>query len=43
MDLNAILSKITGMFPSLNLTQAVNKAQEVITGVPNTLEGAGME
>ena len=27
------------MFPSLNLTQAVNKAQEAITGVPDTLEG----
>lgn len=27
------------MFPSVNLSQAVNKAQEAMNGVPDTLEG----
>lgn len=27
------------MFPSVNLGQAVNKAQEAMNGVPDTLEG----
>ena len=39
MDVNAILQGIAKMFPSVNLGQAVSKAQEVTNGVPDTLDG----
>lgn len=39
MDMNAILQNLAKMFPSVNLGQAVNKAQEALNGVPDTLEG----
>jgi hypothetical protein len=39
MDMNAILQMIGKMFPSVNLGQAVNKAQDALNGVPNTFDG----
>jgi hypothetical protein len=39
MDMNAILQMIGRMFPAVNLGQAVNKAQDALNGVPNTLDG----
>ena len=39
MDVNPILQGIAKMFPSVNLGQAVSKAQEVTNGVPDTLDG----
>lgn len=33
------MQNLARMFPSVNLGQAVNKAQEAMNGVPDTLEG----
>ena len=37
--MNAILQTVAKLFPSVNLGQAVDKAQEAMNGVPDTLEG----
>ena len=42
MDMSAILQNLAKMFPSVNLGQAVNKAQEAMVGVPDTLDGVTM-
>ena len=39
MDLNAILSVASRMFPSADLNGAVQKAQTALQGAPDTLEG----
>ena len=39
MDLNAILSAVGKMFPSVNLNGAVQKAQQALQGTPDTLDG----
>ena len=39
MDLNQILAAASRMFPSANLSGAVQKAQEAIQGTPDTLSG----
>lgn len=39
MDLNRILSMVGQMFPSANLSGAVEKAQEAISGTADSLEG----
>lgn len=39
MDLNAILSMVGKMFPSVDLNGAVQKAQTALQGAPDTLEG----
>lgn len=40
MDLNSVLAAVGKMFPSANLTGAVEKAQEAIKGTANSLDGA---
>ena len=40
MDLNTIVNAVTKMFPSVNLPGAVEKAQQVLSGTPDSLEGA---
>lgn len=40
MDLNGVLAAVGKMFPSANLTGAVEKAQEAIRGTANSLDGA---
>lgn len=40
MDLNTIVNAVTKMFPSVNLPGAVEKAQQALSGTPDSLEGA---
>lgn len=40
MDLNSVLATVGKMFPSANLSGAVQKAQEAIKGTANSLDGA---
>lgn len=40
MDINSVLAAVRKMFPSANLSGAVEKAQEMIQGTPNSLDGA---
>lgn len=40
MDMNAILAAVGKMFPSVDLTGAMQQAQQAIQGTPDTLEGA---
>lgn len=40
MDLNSVLAAVGKMFPNANLNVAVQKAQELITQTPNSLDGA---
>lgn len=40
MDLNSVLAAVGKMFPSANLNGAVQKAQEMISQTPNSLDGA---
>lgn len=39
MDMSGILNVIGRMFPSVNLNEAVQKAQQAINGTPDSLEG----
>lgn len=39
MDLNSVLAAVGEMFPSVNLSGAVQKAQEAINGTENSLDG----
>lgn len=39
MDLNSVLAAAKKMFPSVNLSGAVEKAQEAISGTENSLSG----
>lgn len=39
MDLNQILAAVSRMFPSANLNGAVQKAQQMMQGTPDTLDG----
>lgn len=39
MDMNQILSAVSRMFPSANVNGAVQKAQQMIQGTPDTLDG----
>lgn len=39
MDLNNVLAAVGRIFPSANLNGAVQKAQEAISGTPNSLDG----
>lgn len=39
MDMNNVLAAVGRMFPSVNLSGAVEKAQEAISGTPDSLDG----
>lgn len=39
MDMNQILGMVGRMFPSANLNGAIQKAQQMMQGTPDTLEG----
>lgn len=39
MDMNRVLAAVSKMFPSVNLSGAVEKAQEAISGTPDSLDG----
>lgn len=39
MDVNAIMEAVTKMFPSANIAEAVQKAQEILKKTPNTMDG----
>lgn len=39
MDLSQVLAYASKMFPSANLNEAVQKAQQMIKGAPDTLDG----
>lgn len=39
MDMSNVLAAVGRMFPSVNLNGAVQKAQEAISGTPDSLEG----
>lgn len=39
MDMSSVLAAVSKMFPSVNLSGAVEKAQEVIKETPDSLDG----
>ena len=39
MDMNRVLAAVGRMFPSANLNAAVGKAQQAISGTPDSLDG----
>ena len=39
MNLNSVLAAVGKMFPSINLSGAVQNAQEIVSQTPNSLDG----
>ena len=40
MDLNAVLAAVTKMFPQADISAAIQKAQGILAGTPDSIDGA---